>query len=98
MIRRKRIKDSEEIRVTFVQPLNEERGRIFVAGDFNNWKIGSHPLRKRSNGTASAALTLNSGDRFAFRYVTEDGLWFNDEQADDYEPNGIDGFNCVVQI
>jgi len=82
MIRRKRIKDSDEIKVTFVQPLNEERGRIFVA---------------RSNGTASAALTLNSGDRYAFRYVTADGDWFNDEQADDYEPNGIDGFNCVLR-
>ena len=97
MIRRKRIKDSEEIKVTFVQPLNEEHGRIFVVGDFNNWEIGAHPLRKRSNGTASAVLTLNSGDRYAFRYVTEDGRWFNDEKADDYEPNGIDGFNCVVK-
>ncbi len=53
--------------------------------------------RKRSNGTASAALTLSSGDRYAFRYVTADGDWFNDEQADDYEPNGIDGFNCVLR-
>jgi len=53
MIRRKRIRDSGEIKVTFVQPLDEEHGRVFVAGDFNNWEIGSHPLRKRSNGTAS---------------------------------------------
>jgi hypothetical protein len=97
MIRRKKIKDSDDVRVTFVQPLNDNGGRVFVAGDFNNWEVGSHPLVKRSNGTASVAVTLGSGERHSFRYVTEDGVWFNDAEADGYEPNGIDGFNCVVQ-
>lgn len=97
MIRRKNIKDSDEVKVTFVQPLSEDNGRIFVAGDFNNWEVGSHPLVKRSNGTASVAVTLDKGERYAFRYVTEDGVWFNDEQADAYEHNGIDGDNCILR-
>lgn len=60
MIRRQKInKDNEkpETKVTFVLPYDEERGRTFVVGDFNNWEIGADPLRKRNNGTASAALS-----------------------------------------
>jgi hypothetical protein len=34
----------------------------------------------------SASLTLSTGKRYAFRYY-RNGRWFNDDQADGYEPN-----------
>ena len=51
---------------------------------------------KRTNGTASVSLTVDVGQKLLFRYVSEDGTWFNDEAADAYEPSEHGTVNCVV--
>jgi hypothetical protein len=35
-------------------------------------------MRRRSNGTRSVAVTLPQGSRVRFRYLAENGHWFND--------------------
>ena len=49
-----------------------------VVGDFNEWIPGTHELRKRTNGTRSASVVVPRGTRLRFRYLGEDGTWFND--------------------
>jgi hypothetical protein len=45
---------------------------------------------RRNNQTYSAVVSLKKGARHAYRYVTEDGEWFNAGDADGYEgENGI---------
>ena len=67
------------IRVTFVLPADEPAGAVSVVGDFNGWDPFAHPLRRRSNGTRSAVVRLPAGSRSRFRYLAEDGHWFDDE-------------------
>ena len=96
MLKRQEIKGSDQVKVTFVIPHDPNQGRVFVAGDFNNWNPADLPLVKRANDTRSVAVTLDAGKRYAFRYYTEDGEWFNDEGADAYEAGKHGSDNCII--
>ena len=70
------------VKVTFALPLNLADGRCSVVGDFNQWLPGKHELRKRTNGTRSISVTVPKGTRLRFRYLGEDGTWFNDPDVE----------------
>ncbi len=69
------------VRVTFTLPAAEPGGAVSVVGDFNDWDPFAHPLRRRANGTRSAVVTVRAGRRLRFRYLAEDGVWFDDAAA-----------------
>jgi 1,4-alpha-glucan branching enzyme len=69
------------VRVTFVLPADQPAGAVSVVGDFNDWNPHAHPLRKRANGTRSAIVRVPAGTKVHFRYLGEDGLWFDDDTA-----------------
>lgn len=96
MIRRKAIRGEDRVKVTFVLPPEQPHGRVSVVGDFNGWDPHAHPLRRRSNRTWSASVTLPRGERFRFRYLGEDGEWFDEEEADAYEPTDHGTRNSVL--
>jgi hypothetical protein len=73
------------VRITFVLPVDEPSGAVSVVGDFNDWDPFAHPLRKRANGTRSAAVTVKHGATVRFRYLAEGGIWFNDETVPERE-------------
>lgn len=76
--------------VTFILPQEDPQGRVSVVGDFNDWTPGVHTLVKRSNGTRSVKISLDKGESYRFRYLGENGLWFDDPHADrDAEANGV---------
>ena len=96
MLKRQQVKGSDQVKVTFVVDDDPAQGRMFVVGDFNDWQVGENLLIKRSNDTRSASVVLEPGQRYAFRYCTEDGDWFNDDGADAYEANDQGSDNCIV--
>ena len=75
-------------KVTFVLPATEPAGRVSVVGDFNDWTPGAHELRKRSNGTRSVSVSVPAGSSFTFRYLGENGHWFDDPDADVHAHGG----------
>lgn len=64
-----------------------------MVGDFNDWCPGAHEMRRRGNGTRSAAITVPVGTRLRFRYLAEDGHWFNDPHITDF-----DGPDTVITV
>lgn len=96
MIKREVQKKDNKVKLTFVQPYEASQSAISLVGDFNNWDPKVNKLVKRTNGTASVSLTVDVGQKLLFRYVSEDGTWFNDEAADAYEPSEHGTVNCVV--
>ena len=54
-----------------------------VVGDFNEWDPDADPMVRRSNGTFSAVVPLITGATYRFRYRSADGIWFNDDAADE---------------
>ena len=81
MIRRSKVAKSTDVKITFSLPQEQPTGPVSVVGDFNNWTPGKHVLAKRANGTRSVAITVPAGTSFRFRYLGENGHWFDDEEA-----------------
>ena len=82
MIRQSKVAKSDDVKVTFAIPADDPAGTVSVVGDFNDWTPGKDVLVKRANGTRSASVTLPAGSRSRFRYLGENGHWFDDDQAD----------------
>jgi 1,4-alpha-glucan branching enzyme len=76
------------VRVTFALPTDRPGGDVSVVGDFNNWDPFAHPLRRRTNGTRSAAVTVRAGSTLRFRYLAEGGMWFDDESVTTSDGHG----------
>lgn len=98
MIRCAAKKGTGEVRATFVVSGARLDGqRVAVVGDFNGWDPTATPMRKRGDGRV-ATVTVQAGRRYAFRYLCDDGTWFNDEAADAYEPNGFGVDNSILDL
>jgi 1,4-alpha-glucan branching enzyme len=97
VIKKTPVKGTKTVKVTFTLPKDQSPTKVSVVGDFNGWNPLSHPLRLRSNGTRSVAVTLPAGGRYAFRYLAEGGHWHDDTAADAFEPNGAGGFNSILE-
>ena len=67
------------VRITIALPADVPDGPVSVVGSFNDWNPYTHPLRKRTNRTRSAAVTVKTGSTLHFRYLGEGGVWFDDE-------------------
>lgn len=80
MIRKTTVKSAPKL--TFVLPAAEPEGRVSVVGDFNDWTPGVHELKKRSNGTRSVSVPVQAGSTVTFRYLGENGVWFDDPEAE----------------
>jgi 1,4-alpha-glucan branching enzyme len=81
VIRRSKVAKTNDVKVTFSLPTEKPAGPVSVVGDFNDWTPGKHVLAKRANGTRSVAVTVPAGTSFRFRYLGENGHWFDDEEA-----------------
>ncbi len=88
MIRRSRVPRSTDVKVTFSLPLDGATGNVSVVGDFNEWTPGTNVLVKRANGTRSTSVTVASGTKVRFRYLGENGHWFDDPDADVIDHEG----------
>ena len=95
MIRKTATEDPDVVRVSFSLPV-EYHAEVFLVGDFNDWGEPGVPLVRNGDAQLTATVSLEAGKRFAFRYRTGDGRWFNDEGADDYEDNEFGGSNGVI--
>lgn len=96
MIKHDPLKNKKQVKVTFVLPHDPEQATVSVVGDFNDWDPTQTKLVKRNNGTRSAAVTVERGKQYRFRYYSADGEWFNDEAADGYEASEHGGENCLL--
>ena len=97
MIKKKSIKKDKTVKITFALAGDDARLPAAVLGDFNEWNSTAHPLRKRNNGTFSTTVTVKQGSKCCFRYRSDDGLWFNDDEADSYEVSDLGSENGVVE-
>ncbi|MDR2489659.1 MAG: isoamylase early set domain-containing protein [Desulfovibrio sp.] len=57
---------------------------VFLAGDFNDWNLASHPMKRVKGNGFNLEIELPLGIDYRFRYLTDTGTWFNDPEADAY--------------
>lgn len=88
MLKQSRAPKNAGQKLTFSLPADHPAGTVSVVGTFNDWTPGAHVLKKRNNGTASATVTVPAGSTVRFRYLGENGLWFDEPDADVITPEG----------
>ena len=69
---------------------------VFLAGNFNNWSVDAHPLRKNVKGEWNVSLSLSPGE-YEYRFFV-DGEWRSDPQCTTFSPNQYGSENCVLQL
>lgn len=100
-LKKKYLKTKHACNVTFVLPCLAAPGAsmVCIVGDFNNWSINSHPMKRLKSGDFSICLELEPGRHYQYRYLIDDLRWENDWEADSYvaTPYG-DSENSVVIV
>jgi 1,4-alpha-glucan branching enzyme len=69
---------------------------VFVAGDFNDWDTGSHPLKKDKKGVWKTSINLSPGT-YQYRFYV-DGQWQNDPSSADCVLNPFGTSNSVRKV
>lgn len=94
----KRKLPKNKVRVTFTMPVLEGVTQLYLVGDFNNWSIAETPMQTANDGGWSTVLTLEGGQKYAYRYFANGQTWHNDWAADAYMPNSFGSENSVVDL
>ena len=68
-------------------------GSVSIAGDFNDWNPGSHPMKKDKKGVWKISFNLAPGT-YQYRFYV-DGDWQNDPGCTGCVENSFGGQNCV---
>jgi len=56
--------------------------RVSAVGDFNDWNVYAHHMRKLSNGDFAITLKLRPVREYEFQYLIDGMKWENDRNAD----------------
>ncbi len=100
-ITKKYLSDNEICRVTFTLPpgLSKTANKANVVGDFNNWDIDAHAMKKRKNGHFALSVELPAGKEYQFRYLLDGNIWETDLKADDLAATNFpDQYNSVLKV
>ena len=95
---RKQTAAGGKVKVTFSMPALEGVTTLYLVGSFNDWNDTATPLVHGADGGWSAAITLDAGWAYQYRFRDQDGGWHNDWAADSYVPNEFGSENSVVDL
>lgn len=76
------------VAVTFILPASIPSAPVSVVGNFNDWHPHRHPLIRRPDGSMSTTVICAPGTTVHFRYLGSAGEWFDDQDADQINPDG----------
>jgi hypothetical protein len=79
---------SDHARVRFVVAANDHPGVVSVVGSFNGWTPGLDDLVPQADGTRAVTVGVSYGVALTFRYLAENGGWFDDPDADEITAQG----------
>ena len=84
-------------KVVFSLGTGEADHQVSVVGDFNAWDPLATPMRRRRDGTQRAKVKVRVGRVYEFKYLTDDGTWFCDPDAEsEVNSDGIE--NSVLRL
>ena len=95
------VKSKKTYKVTFEIPKEWINGakEVRVLGDFNNWDWEKAPVLKNNKGILKSRQELKEGQKYEYRYLTNENVWLNDDKADAYAPSEYaDAQNCVLDL
>jgi 1,4-alpha-glucan branching enzyme len=99
-LKKQYMKSNPVCKVTFRLPKDAAPGAstVSIVGEFNNWDMTEHQMKKMKNGDFTATVELPCNREFRFRYLIDSCRWENDWFADKYLPNEYGSDDSVVVI
>lgn len=90
-IKKQYFKTKSEVKVTLSLPAEAaaDAKKVFVVGDFNDWKNKQLEMKRLKSGEFKAEVTLEPGREYQFRYNIDGKRWENDWAADKYVASGV---------
>jgi 1,4-alpha-glucan branching enzyme len=85
------------VKVTFTLPQEIDAEVVTICGDFNEWSVTSHPLKRYKDGHYAVSINLPTGE-YRYRYLIDGTTWENDWEADAYVSNEFGGEDSLVRI
>jgi chromosome partitioning protein len=82
-----------EVSLVFVAP---DAKQVYVAGDFNDWKVDDNSLMKAEDGTWRTTMSLVSG-RYRYRFV-KDGEWVEDPSNPNKAMNPYGQMDSLIEV
>ncbi len=86
---------SKKQKVTFILKA-ADAVQVAVTGDFNNWNVTSHLLKKNKKGIWEKSLMLEAG-RYEYKFLV-DGAWQADPQNSQVCRNNFGTTNNVLMV
>jgi len=101
-IKKQYLKSEPVCKLTFkvTKEQAQDAESVKILGDFNGWNKDVEPMSKLKSGDFTQTVKLNTGSEYQFRYLINDNVWSNEEEADKTVPNGVvEGeFNSVLAL
>jgi 1,4-alpha-glucan branching enzyme len=91
-------KDRDTCQVTFTLPKEVGAKTASLCGDFNDWDPTRHPLKRARDGSFKAALELDAGQSYRYRFLLDGERWENDWSADAYAPNDHGSEDSILHV
>ena len=95
MLKKRRFKKQNVVKVTFMLPPEVEAETVHLAGELNDWQT-SHPMQRQKDGSWRVTIDLEPGSEYQFRYLVDGERWLNDPHADEYVSGPYGDQNSVV--
>jgi 1,4-alpha-glucan branching enzyme len=95
VLKKQKTRNKDKVRVTFSLERPEAES-VRVLGDFNQW-TDAMDMKKKQAGRWEAAVELDPGREYQFRYLVNERDWVNDPEADGYAPNQHGSDNSIVR-
>jgi 1,4-alpha-glucan branching enzyme len=100
-LKKKPLKSKPICKVTFTLAKEQAKAAkdVHLVGEFNDWEIGTTPMRKQKDGAFTVTVDLTTGREYQYRYLIDGDIWISDPEADKYafSPFG-DCENSVVTV
>lgn len=93
MLKKRFFKTKAECEVSFELDSSDAE-QVELLCEANGWQ--PIPMKKAKTGKFRTRMRLPKEQRFQFRYLVDGRAWVNDENADDFLPNGFGGQNGVL--
>jgi 1,4-alpha-glucan branching enzyme len=100
-LKKQYLKSKPICKVTFTLPKELTNGAesACLVGDFNNWDPAAVPMKRLKNGTFTVTVDLPRNKEYQFRYLLDQKIWQNDDNADRYVSSGFgDSENSVAEL
>lgn len=77
---------------------DHDAGKVFLAGNFNDWRSDQYPLQEASDGQWEARFGLPPKGWYTYKYVIDHDQWKADPRNVYRVSDGYNGFNSVILV